>query len=116
MYRAVDKASDTLDFVLTAKRNLAAARRYLERAINLHGLPEKTTIDKSVANTAATYSINADTCCDIELRQPKYLNNIVEQDHRAAKRITSPMMDFKSFWSVQKLIAEIETMHMIKKG
>ena len=45
--RAVDKAGDTVDFLLTAKRVLAAARRYLERAINLHGLPEKITIDKS---------------------------------------------------------------------
>ena len=53
---------------------------------------------------------------DIELRQSKYLNNIVEQDHRAAKRITNPMMGFKSFWSAQKLIAAIETMHMVEEG
>ena len=83
LYRAVDKAGDTVDFLLTAKRDLAAARRYLERAINLHGLPQKITLDKSGANTAAIRSINADTCLDIELRQSKYLNNIVEQDHRA---------------------------------
>ena len=105
-----------MDFLLTAKRDLAAARRYLERAINLHGLPEKITIDKSDANTAAIRSINADACLDIDLRQSKYLNNIVEQDHRAVKRITNPMMGFKSFWSAQKLIAGIETMHMVKKG
>ena len=90
--------------------------RSLERAINLHGLPEKITIDKNGANTAAIRSINSDACLDIELRQSKYLNNIVEQDHRAAKRITNPMMGFKSFWSAQKLIAGIETMHMVKKG
>ena len=53
LYRAVDKAGDTADFLLTAKRDLAAARRYLERAINLHSLPEKITIDKSGANIAA---------------------------------------------------------------
>ena len=99
-----------------SKRGLAAARRYLERAINLHGLPEKITIDKSGANTAAIRSINADACLDIELRQSKYLNNIVEQDHRAVTRITNPMLGFKSFWSAQKLIAGIETMHMVKKG
>ena len=116
LYRAVDKTGDTVDFLLTAKRDKAAARRYLERAIKLHGLPEKITIDKSGANTAAIRSINADACLDIELRQSKYLNDIVEQDHRAAKRITNPMMGFKSFWSAQKLIAGIETMHMIKKG
>ena len=96
-----------MDFLLTAKRVLAAARRYLESAIDLHGLPEKITIDKSV---------NGDACLDIELRQSKYLNNIVEQDQRAVKRITDPMMGFKSFWSAQKLIAGIETMHMVKKG
>jgi transposase-like protein len=47
LYRAVDKSGDSVDFLLTAKRDLAAARRYLERAINLHGLPKKITIDKS---------------------------------------------------------------------
>jgi transposase-like protein len=67
-----------VDFLLTAKRDLAAARRYLERAINLHGLPEKFTIDKSGANTAAIRSINDDACVDDELRQSKYLNNLVK--------------------------------------
>jgi putative transposase len=99
LYRAVDKAGDTVDFLLTAKRDTTAARRYLERAINLHGLPEKIVIDKSGANTAAIHSVNAGACLDIELRQSKYLNNIVEQDHRAVKRITNPMLGFKSFWS-----------------
>jgi transposase-like protein len=116
LYRAVDKSGETVDFLLTAKRDLAAARRYLERAINLHGLPERITIDKSGANTAAILSINADACLDIDLRQSKYLNNMVEQDHRAVKRITAPTLGFKSFWSAQKLIAGIETMHMVKKG
>ena len=88
----------------------------MERAINLHGLPEKITIDKSGANTAAIHSVNEDACLDIELRQCKVLNNIVEQDHRAVKRITNPMLGFKSFWSARKLLAGIETMHMIKKG
>ena len=53
LYRAVDRAGDTVDFLLTAKRDLAAARRFLERAINLHDVPQKITIDKSGANTAA---------------------------------------------------------------
>lgn len=117
LYRAVDKSGDTVDLLLTAKRDLAAARRYLERAINLRGPPEKITIDKSGANTAAAIrSVNDHVCVDVELRQSKYLNNIVEQDHRAVKRITNPMMGFKSFWSAQKLISGIETMHMVKKG
>ena len=116
LYRAVDRAADTVDFLLTAKRDKAAARRFLERAINLHGLPEKITIDKSGANTAAIESVKADACVDIVMRQNKYLNNIVEQAHRAFKRITQPMLGFKSFWSARILIAGIETMHMIRKG
>ena len=99
LYRAVDRAGDTVDFLLTAKRDRAAARRFLERAINLHDVPEKITIDKSGANTAPIESVKADACVDILMRQCKYLNNIVEQDHRAIKRITRPMLGFKSFWS-----------------
>ena len=109
LYRAVD-------FLLTAKRYKAAARRFLERAIDLHGVPEKINIDKSGANTAAIESVKADACADILMRQNKYLNNIVEQDHRGVKRVTQPMLGFKSFWSARILIAGIETMHMIKKG
>ena len=116
LYRAVDRAGDTVDFLLTAKRDLAAARRFLERAINLHDVPEKITIDKSGANTAAIESVKADACVDILMRQNKYLNNIVEQDHRAIKRITRPILGFKSFWSARIIIAGIETMHMIRKG
>ena len=102
--------------MLTAKRDRAAVRRFLERAINLNDVPEKITIDKSGANTAAIESVKADACVDILMRQNKYLNNIVEQDHRAVRRITGPMLGFKSFWSARILIAGIETMHMIKKG
>jgi putative transposase len=116
LYRVVDRAGDTVDFLLTAKRDMAAARRFLERAINLHDLPEKITIDKSGANTAAIESVKADACVDILMRQNEYLNNIVEQDHRAIKRITRPVLGFKSFWSVRILIAGIKTMHMIRKG
>ena len=116
LYRAVDRAGDTVDFLLTAKRDKAATRRFLERAINLHGVPEKITIDKSGANTAAIESVKTDACVDILMRQNKYLNNIVEQDHRGVKRVTQPMLGFKSFWSARILIAGIETMHMIRKG
>ncbi|HAL40293.1 MAG TPA: IS6 family transposase, partial [Polaromonas sp.] len=100
----------------TARRDLAAARSFLERAINLHDVPEKITIDKSGANTAAIESVKADACVDILMRQNKYLNNVVEQDHRAIKRITRPMLGFNSFWSARIIIAGIETMHMIRKG
>jgi putative transposase len=79
-------------------------------------VPEKITIDKSGANTAAIQSVQADSGADIELRQIKYLNNIVEQDHRAIKRIVRPMMGFKSTRCARIILAGIETMHMIRKG
>lgn len=116
LYRGVDRDGDTIDFLLRAKRDHTAARRFLERAIGLHGMPEKITIDKSGANTAAIQSVNDDSGADIELRQSKYLNNIAEQDHRAIKRIVRPMLGFKTFRCARILIAGIELMHMIKKG
>jgi putative transposase len=116
LYRAVDGLGHTVDFLLTAKRDHAAARRFFEQAIGLHDVPEKITIDKSGANTAAVHSMIADSGVEIELRQSKYLNNLIEQDHRAVKRRTRPMMGFKDFHCAVKLIAGIETMHMIKKG
>ncbi len=73
-------------------------------------------VDKSGGNTAAIRSVNVDTYLDIELRQFKYRNNMVKEDHQAAERITNPMLGFKSFWNAQKkLIAGIETMHAMKK-
>ncbi len=105
LYRAVDRASATIDFLLRAHRDLAAARQFFERAIELHGVPEKITIDKSGANTAAIEGMRADSGADIELRQSKYLNNIVEQDHRAIKRIVRPMMGFKSFHCARVILA-----------
>jgi putative transposase len=116
LYRAVDRDGHTIDFLLRAKRDCAAARRFLERAIGLHDVPEKITIDKSGATTAAILSVQADSGASIELRQRKYLNNVVEQDHRAIKRVVRPMLRFKSFRCARVLIAGIELMHMIKKG
>lgn len=78
-------------------------------------MPEKVTIDKSGANTAAVVSLVADTGLDIELRQSKYLNNLIEQDHQAIKRRARPMMGFASFHTAAKLNAGIETIHPIKK-
>ena len=115
LYRAVDKCGDTVDFLLTAKRDKAAARRFLERAIDLHDVPEKITIDKSDANTATIESVKAEPGVHIALRQSKYLNNMVEQDHPTIKRITRPMLGLKSFRCARIIIAAIETMHMIKK-
>ena len=116
LYRAVDKAGATVDFLLTAKRDRKAALRFLRKAIGHNGTPEKITIDKSGANTAAIESYNKDHKAGIEIRQVKYLNNIVEQDHRAVKRLARPMLGFKSFRSAQVALTGIELMHMIRKG
>jgi putative transposase len=116
LYRAVDKADATVDFLLTAKRDRKAALRFLRKAIKRNGTPEKITIDKSGANTAAIESHNAETEAGIEIRQIKYLNNIVEQDHRAIKRLIRPMLGFKSFRSAAVTLAGVELMHMIRKG
>ena len=116
LYRAVDKAGASVDFLLSAKRDCKAALRFLRKAIRCNGTPKKITIDKSDATTAAIGSYNTDHNAGIEMRQIKYLNNIVEQDHRAIKRQIRPMLGFKSFWSAAVTLAGVELMHMIRKG
>jgi putative transposase len=116
LYRAVDKAGRTVDFLLTARRDRKAGARFLRKAIDQCGTAAKITIDKSGANMAAIASYNVDHGADIEVRQAKYLNNVVEQDHRAVKRMTRPMLGFKSFWSATVTLAGIELMHLIRKG
>src|ERR1700738_3744250 len=116
LYRAVDKAGDTIDFLLRAHRDKAAAQRYFEKSIDQNGEPETVTIDKSGANLAALEAINADRETPIKVRQTKYLNNLVEQDHRAIKRRTRPMLGFKTYRCARILLAGIEIMHMIAKG
>jgi putative transposase len=116
LYRAVDKDGNTIDFLLRAHRDKTAARRYFEKSIAQNGVPETVTIDKSGANLAALEAINADCETPIRIRQSKYLNNLVEQDHRAIKRRTRPMLGFKSFRSARILLGGIEVTHMIAKG
>jgi putative transposase len=116
LYRAVDKAGATVDFLLTAKRDRKAAPRFLSKAIKWIGTPKKITIDKSGANAAAIESHNAEQEAGTEIRQIKYLNDIVEQDHRAIKRLLRPLLGFKSFRSAAVTLASAELMHMIRKG
>jgi putative transposase len=111
----VDKTGQTIDFLLTQQRDERAAMRFLTKAIHRHHVPEKITIDGSEANAAAIRSYNAEHGTAIAIRQVKYLNNVVEQDHRAVKRVVRPMLGFKSFWAAQRTLAGIEVMHMLKK-
>jgi putative transposase len=125
LYRAVDKFGETIDFMLSKKRDKAAAFCFFQKAIGQHGLPEKVTMDKSGANKAGIDEIKLQLALvfmltgifyQIKIRQIKYLNNIIEQDHRGIKRITKPMMGFKAFNTAEATIAGIELHRMLKKS
>ena len=120
LYRAVDTDGNTVDFLLTKHRDKKAATRFFKKAIRLNGLPEKVSIDKSGSNTFALKDINAalkeEKKRQIDIRQSKYLNNLVEQDHRGIKRRTSAMMGFHSFKTARNTLKGVELCHMIRKG
>jgi putative transposase len=115
LYRAVDKCGQTIDFLLTEQRDERAAMRFLTKAIRRHGVPEKITIDGSEAKAAAIKHDNEEYGTTILIRQVKYLNNMVEQDHRGVKPVTRPMLGFKSFAAADATLVGIELMHMLKK-
>ncbi len=115
LYRAVDKEGDTVDFLLTAKRDGKAAKRFLLRAIKSNGEPIKITIDKSGANTSAINDYNDDAGADIEIRQNKYLNNIIEQDHRPIKQLCRATLGFGRFRTARITIGGFESMRIIRK-
>ena len=116
LYRAVDKAGNTVDFLLTKFRRRMSAQSFLIKAINQNGVPEIINIDKSGANTSAIRVYNKRAYSKIENRQCKYLNNIVEQDHRFIKRRISSGLGFKAFDSAQHTLSGIETVRMIQKN
>jgi putative transposase len=117
LYRAVDKEGQTVDFLLTPQRDRAAAEAFLHKAIHNQGLPEKITIDQSGSNTAAIKRYNRTHKAGIAIRRASISTiSSVEQDHRAVKRITHPMLGFKSFWAARCTLAGIEVMHAIRKG
>jgi putative transposase len=111
----VDTQGQTIDFLLTEQRDQEAALRFLKKAIRRHGVPEKITIDGSAAHEAAIKRFNEEYGTAIEIRQIKYLHNIVEQDHGGVKRITRPMVGFTSFDAAQATLVGIELMHMLRK-
>ena len=116
LYRAVDKEGNTIDFLLTAKRDKKAALWFLRPAIRNNGTPEKINIDKSGSNTAAIEAYNDEAGTNIEIRQCKYLNNIVEQDHRPVKRKMRAALGFKAFHSAHATLIGVELIQMIRKG
>ena len=112
----MDKHGQTIDFLLTKHRDERAAKRFLTKAMRRHSVPEKIIIDGNAANEAAIKSYNEEYGTTIVTRQVKYLNNIVEQDHRAVKRVTRPMLGFKSFHTAHRPQVGIELIHMLRKG
>ncbi len=107
--------------MLSECRDTAAVQRFLKRAVGANGVPDRIAIDKSGANLADLQNLNVILKFTgagriIGIIQSKYLNNIVEQDHRFIKRITRPMLGFKAFHSAAATLARIETAHVIRKG
>ena len=116
LYRAVDKDGKTIDFLLTHRRKKRAAHRFLTKAITQNGVPELINIDKSGANKEAIRVYNRRNFTEIKYRQCKYLNNIIEQDHRFIKWRISNGLGYKSFKSASVTLSGIETVRMIKKN
>jgi transposase-like protein len=125
LYRAIDSNGDTVEFWFSEHRNLAAAKRFLCKALKRHGRPDRIVIDGSQTNWEAILSCDTtDRLQDrtrrklkpIRIRQSAYLNNRIEQDHRAIKRWVRPMLGFKSIGSARVILGGIELVHMMRKG
>jgi transposase-like protein len=120
LYRAADSARNTLDFMLSAKRDGKAAARCLGKVLKATHTqtPRVITVDKNAAYPVAVKALKADETlvAETQLRQSKYLNNVIEQDHRNIKRLTKPMMGFGSFKTARRTLSGIEAMSMIRKG
>jgi putative transposase len=125
LYCAVDSNRDTVEFWFSERRNLMAAKRFLRKALERHGRPERIVIDGSQTNRAAILSCDATNRLEdrsrrklkpIRIRQSRYLNNRIEQDHRAIKRRVRSMLGLKSMNSARAILGGIEMVHMFRKG
>ena len=117
LYRAVDKYGNTVDFLLTRRRKKISAQKFFNKAIGNNGKPRIVNIDKSGSNSSAILTVNKRSLSTkkIKIRKVKYLNNIIEQDHRRIKRRIRILTGFKEFESVQRTLSGIEVVSIIKK-
>lgn len=119
LYRAVDKQGDTLDFLLCAKRDTKAAKRFFRKTLNACNstTPRVINADKHKAYPPAFAELQQEKTLPqtTELRQNKYLNNVIEQDHRFLQRLIKPELGFKSF-TARRTITGYEVIHMLRKG
>jgi len=106
--------------MLSTKRNTKAAKRFLKKALssNHNQMPRAIIVDKNPAYPIAIHELKNEKKLSkrVEIRQVKYLNNIVEQDQMSIKRIIAPMLSFQSFRSASKILKGIEALNMVKKG
>jgi transposase, IS6 family len=120
LYRAADSAGNTLDFMLSAERDSKAATRFFRKVLKAQHTqePRVITVNQNAAYPIAIEALRVDETLETttELRQSKYLNNVIEQDHRNIKRLTKPLMGFSSFNTARRTLSGIEAMSMIRKG
>jgi transposase-like protein len=118
LHRAVDKHGLTVDFLLSEHRDIAAAKRFFTNAIKQHGAPETITLDGYPATHSAVAELKASGVLrpEIKIWTSKYLNNMLEQDHRRVKQRIYPMLGFKNFAHAVNTISGIELAQKIKKG
>ena len=117
LYRAVDSTGQTIEFLLTAKRDAESAKRFFRNAIKNNGTPRVVTLDAYAASHRAIAELkSAGTVARrVRIRSSKYLNNVVEQDHRRIKQRIRPMLGFKRFDTAAVTITGIELVQKIKK-
>ena len=118
LYRAVDKQGRTVDFRLCEHRDIEAAKDFFRKALLTSGAPMKVTLDGYYPSHRALFELRREARIwrRVEVRTCQYLNNIVEQDHRAIKARAGPMLGFKTFINAARTIAGIELVHRIRKG
>src|SRR6202045_2774166 len=120
LYRAVDSSGATLDFLLSAKQDAAAAKRFLAKALGRqnHPVPRVINTDWHAAYPPVIAQLKSEGTLDsgCQHRPVPYLNNVLEQDHRAIKQRVNASQGFRSFWAAWRTLAGYEVIHMIRKG